>query len=69
LSRIIDQSEVFEIVGAPIWQARDASGNLHAIDIRLLKDGMPFECDTHATMLGTVRRGLQGERSFQPRCR
>jgi hypothetical protein len=31
--------QVFEIVGAPSWQARDGSGNLHAIDTRLSKDG------------------------------
>jgi hypothetical protein len=57
MSRIIDQSEVFEIVGAPSWQARDGSGEIHDIDLRLLKDGMPFDDAAHATMIGTVRHG------------
>ena len=57
MSRVIDQSEVFEIVGAPSWQARDGSGVVHDIDPRLLKEAMPFEHTAHATMIGTVRPG------------
>ena len=61
MSRIIDQSEVFEIVGAPSWQARDGSGAVHAIDPRLLKEAMPFDDTAHATMIGTVRSGPNGK--------
>ena len=57
MSRIIDQSEVFEIIGGPAWQARDQSGDLHDIDTRLLKSGMPMVATAHATMIGTIRTG------------
>lgn len=57
VSRVIDQSEVFEIVGAPEWQIRDGTGVLHDIDMRLLKDGVPFSGNAYVTMIGTVRLG------------
>ncbi len=64
MSRVIDQSEVFEIVGAPIWQARDGSGLVHDIDPRLLKEPMPFADTARATMIGTVRPGSDRKTFF-----
>jgi hypothetical protein len=65
VSRVIDQSEVFEIAGAPSWQATDGAGVVHAIDPRLLKEAMPFDDVAHATMIGTVRPGPNGK-TFYP---
>jgi hypothetical protein len=65
VSRVIDQSEVFEIVGAPVWQARDGSGLVHDIDPRLLKEAMPFDDTAHATMIGAVRAGPD-RKTFYP---
>jgi hypothetical protein len=57
MSRVIDESEVFEIVGAPDWTAQDGSGAIHDIDPRLLREAMPFDDAAQATMIGTVRSG------------
>lgn len=68
MSRVIDESEVFEVIGAPVWKARDGSGVVHDIDPRLLKEAVPFDDAAQATMIGTVRPGPTERCSSQPRC-